>query len=66
MANLSSAIRVADRVYVYDNSIDAVEARLCLRTRAGKLRKIYGDLPRWIEEIVPTLERHDDFVDSRS
>lgn len=65
MANLSSAISVADRVYVYDNSVDAIEARLCLRTREGKLRKIYGDLPRWIEEIVPTIERHEDFVDSR-
>ena len=45
MANLTAAALLADRVYVYDNSIDGVEARLCGRTQEGRLRKIYGDLP---------------------
>ncbi len=44
IGNLSVAIRLADRVYVYDNSIDSVEAQLLARTREGALRKLYGPL----------------------
>jgi predicted ABC-type ATPase len=66
MANLRAAIRVADRVYVYDNSIDGSDARLCTRTHDGLLRKIYGPLPPWIEDAVGTLGRHSEFVDMRA
>jgi len=63
VGNLGAAIAVADRVYVYDNSVDAVEARLCARTQDGLLRKIYGALPQWISDAVTSLDRHPDFVD---
>jgi predicted ABC-type ATPase len=63
VGNLGAAIALADRVYVYDNSVDAVEARLCARTQDGLLRKIYGVLPQWISDAVTPLERHPDFVD---
>lgn len=66
MANLSAATRVADRVYVYDNSVDGTEARLCARTQGGLLRKVYGALPRWVEEAVGPLERDAEFVDLRA
>lgn len=66
MANLSAVIRLADRVYVYDNSVDDVEARLCARTQDAKLRKIYGALPEWVGDAVESLERHPDFVDLRA
>lgn len=66
IGNLGAAIALADRVYVYDNSIDAVEARLCARTQDGLLRKIYGALPQWIADAVTPLERHRDFVDASS
>ncbi|MCK6531839.1 MAG: zeta toxin family protein [Polyangiaceae bacterium] len=66
LANLSAAIQLADRVYVYDNSIDGVEARLCARTEDGKLRKVYGALPVWVEEAIDGLEHHADFVDLRA
>ncbi|MEO7095640.1 MAG: AAA family ATPase, partial [Polyangiales bacterium] len=66
IANLSPAIRLADRVYVYDNSIEDAEARLCVRTMDGTLRKIYGDLPDWIAEAVSSLPRHPSFVDARA
>jgi predicted ABC-type ATPase len=66
MANLSAAIRLADRVYVYDNSIDGIEARLVARTEDGTLRKIYGDLPEWVSDAVIALERHPQFVDLRA
>jgi predicted ABC-type ATPase len=66
MANLSAAIGLADRVYVYDNSVDDVEARLCVRTQEGALRKIYGDLPEWVATATRDLRRHAEFVDARA
>ena len=48
LANLSPAIEIADRVYIYDNSVEDVDAQLCARTIDGGLRKIYGPLPRWV------------------
>lgn len=66
MANLSAAILLANRVYVYDNSVDNVEAQLCVRTHGGLLRKIYGELPEWVSDAVRDLERHPEFVDLRA
>lgn len=66
MANLSAAIFLANRVYIYDNSVDGVDARLCARTEDGKLRKVYGPLPAWVDEAVSSLERHSAFVDLRA
>ena len=66
IANLAPAIALADRVYVYDNSVDDVEARLCARTQDGLLRKICDELPEWIADAVLPLARHPDFVDLRS
>ena len=63
IGNLGAAIAVADRVYIYDNSVDGTEARLCARTEDGLLRKIYGELPQWITDAVSPLDRHPDFVD---
>lgn len=66
VANLGSAIAVADRVYVYDNSVDGIEARLCVRTQDRLLRKVYSALPDWIADSVVVLPRHPEFVDLRS
>jgi len=65
LAKLSPAIQLADRVYIYDNSVDDVDARLCARTVDGRLRKIYGPLPDWISDVVDPLPRHADLVDLR-
>lgn len=65
MANLAGAIDVADRVYIYDNSVDGVEARLCARTTDGQLRKVYGPLPQWVAETTRDLPHHSQFVDLR-
>jgi predicted ABC-type ATPase len=65
MANLAGAIEVADRVYIYDNSIDDIEARLCARTTDGQLRKVYGSLPEWIADATQDLPRHAQFSDLR-
>jgi predicted ABC-type ATPase len=66
MDNLADAIEIADRVYVYDNSIDGVEARLCARTQDGLLRKVYGALPEWVADAIDDLPRHAEFVDARA
>jgi predicted ABC-type ATPase len=58
MANLAAAIALADRVYIYDNSIEGVEATLCARTEDGRLRKVYVDLPAWVAASVTALEPH--------
>lgn len=65
-ANLLQAIEIADRVYIYDNSIDNVDAALCARTHDGALRKIYGPLPDWVTDALDGLPRHPDFADLRA
>jgi predicted ABC-type ATPase len=65
-ANLSVAIQLADRAYVYDNSVDGEEARLCARTQDACLRKVYGPLPEWVEDALSGLPRHPEFVDLRA
>jgi predicted ABC-type ATPase len=66
IGNLPAAIAVSDRVYVYDNSIDRVEARLCLRTEDGALRKVYGPLPDWVVEAIRDVGPHPELVDLRT
>jgi predicted ABC-type ATPase len=66
IANLSAAVRLANRVYVYDNSVDGVDARLCVRTHEGLLRKVYGELPEWVADATRALDRHPHFVDMRA
>jgi predicted ABC-type ATPase len=65
IANLGTVIPLADRVYIYDNSVDGTEARLCARTAQGRLREIYGPLPTWVADAVLPLERHPELVDLR-
>jgi predicted ABC-type ATPase len=65
LANLPLAVDLAHRVYLFDNSIDGVEARLCARTHDAQLRKVYGPLPAWVSDAVERLPRHPSFVDRR-
>ena len=65
MAHLTKVIPLSDRVYIYDNSLDGVSARLCARTRKGALRKVYGPLPEWVADAVATAPRDAEFVDLR-
>ncbi|MBX3227671.1 MAG: hypothetical protein KIT84_15050 [Labilithrix sp.] len=65
MINLAAAIELADRVYIYDNSVNDAEAALCARTQDGALRKIYRELPEWISDAVVDLPKHVGFVDGR-
>jgi predicted ABC-type ATPase len=65
LANLPAAIRIADRVYVYDNSEEGADARLCLRTEDGSIRKVNSELPEWVEGAMRGIARHRQFVDLR-
>ena len=53
LKNISKAIKIADRVYLYDNSIENAAPRLILRTVDGIIAKQYtDDLPDWVRAIM--------------
>ena len=55
VANLRLVLPIADRVYVFDNSIDRQPAKRWVRTRDGQIVKVAdGDVPAWIEDAVTT------------
>ncbi|MBO7110432.1 MAG: zeta toxin family protein [Bacteroidaceae bacterium] len=52
LKNLSEAIKIADRVYLYDNSTENAAPRLILRTADGKIAKRYtDDFPEWVKAV---------------
>ncbi|MBR5934890.1 MAG: zeta toxin family protein [Bacteroidaceae bacterium] len=53
LENISKAIKIADRVYLYDNSIENAAPRLILRTVDGIIAKQYTDtLPDWVRAVM--------------
>lgn len=56
LANCSVAARIADRAYIYDNSVDNAPARLLFRTNEGKLVKDYGHINPWALEILRAVD----------
>ena len=53
IVNCMRCAALADRVYVYDNSIDDTEARLLFRMTDGQLFKQYiDDIPEWALTIL--------------
>ena len=53
LKNMVEAIRIADRVYLYDNSIENSVPRLILRTSDGIIAKQYTDnLPEWVKAVI--------------
>ena len=53
IVNCKRCAALADRVYVYDNSIDDTEARLLFRMTEGQLFKRYtDDIPLWAQTII--------------
>lgn len=65
VANLPLAIKIAHRVYLFDNSVDGIQARLCARTQDGQLRKVYGTFPEWVAAAIGQLSVHSDYTDLR-
>ncbi len=53
IVNCKRCAAMADRVYIYDNSIDDADARLLFRMTDGKLFKQYtDDIPEWALTII--------------
>lgn len=53
LKNISEAIKIADRVYLYDNSTENAAPRLILRTTDGRIAKRYSDdLPEWVRAVI--------------
>jgi len=52
LVNCSVAAKIADRAYIYDNSVDNAAARLLFRTSKGELIKHYANINPWALEIL--------------
>ncbi|MCR5064556.1 MAG: zeta toxin family protein [Bacteroidales bacterium] len=51
--NCKVATTIADRVYLYDNSVDGHEARILFRFADGTIIKRYtDDIPQWAQSLV--------------
>lgn len=57
IANCAAALSIADRTYIYDNSIDDREAQLLFRASEGHLTKQYTEaIPQWALPIYNQLD----------
>ena len=51
--NCKVAASIADRVYIYDNSVDGQEARILFRFADGTIIKRYTDvIPMWAQVLM--------------
>ena len=57
LANCSVAACIADRAYIYDNSVDNAPARLLFRTSEGSVIKQYSEINPWAHEIMRHLDQ---------
>jgi predicted ABC-type ATPase len=55
IANCCAAVRLVDRAYIYDNSIDYADPRLLFRVVEGKLEKEYTGINSWAKEILESI-----------
>lgn len=54
LLNCEAIANMVDRLYVYDNSVDDVDAQLLFRLSNGILAKQYSaDIPEWAQKILP-------------
>ncbi len=57
IANCALAASMADRSYIYDNSIDFADPTLLFRVNNGKLEKVYADgVNDWAKEILKIIK----------
>lgn len=55
LANCSVAACIADRAYIYDNSVDNTPARLLFRSGECSLLRQYGEINPWAREILSQI-----------
>ena len=65
LANCSVAVPIADRAYIYDNSVEHAQARLLFRMSDGKLIKAYGNINPWALEIRRGIDPQSSLRDSK-
>ena len=56
LANCAVVTRLADRAYVYDNSIESEPARLLFRVSEGRLVKQYDRINAWALSVLRELQ----------
>lgn len=56
LAYCSVVAWLADRTYVYDNSVDHAPARLLFRASKGRLIKVYDEINPWAKEVTYRLK----------
>ncbi|MBF0160308.1 MAG: zeta toxin family protein [Magnetococcales bacterium] len=59
LANCLTVVQLADRAYLYDNSVEGKPARLLFRTDKGLLVKSYSMINPWALEILRDVRRSD-------
>jgi predicted ABC-type ATPase len=58
MANLTQALPITDRAYVFDNSTDNAPPVRWVRTKSGALVKVTGGaMPEWIQDAITAPRR---------
>lgn len=57
LASGAVAVRLVQRAYVYDNSVDGAPPRLLLRMSEGQVVKWYGHVSAWARGILEEPER---------
>lgn len=54
LLNCEMIAPIVDRLYVYDNSVDGMDAKPLFRLTNGVLGKMYiEDVPEWARNILP-------------
>ncbi len=56
LANCPMTARIADRAYIYDNSVEDAPARLLFRTSEGRLIRHYRSINPWAREILHEID----------
>ena len=56
IANCCIVSKLADRAYLYDNSIDFAEPKLLFRVIDGKITKEYADINDWSKPILKFIK----------
>ena len=57
IANCCVALKIVDRGYVYDNSIDFKDPQLLFRCSDGRIEKEYSEINLWAKGIYQELEK---------
>lgn len=53
LINIKQVIQIADRAYIYDNSVENAVPKLLFRTSDGATKKTYTpDIPEWAKNII--------------